>query len=136
MGKAMAFDWGLKRIGISVTDELRIIASGLTTVENKNIFPFISDYILQNKVDDFVVGMPKRLNNTDTHSTEDVRKFIKELETKYPSVKITEIDERFTSKMASAVISQSNKSKKKKQNKSLIDEISATIILQSYLDTL
>ena len=134
MGKALAFDWGLKRIGIAVTDDLRIIASGLTTVETENIFSFINEYLQKHVVTNFVVGMPKRLNNTDTHSTENVRGFIKELNTKHPLIPIVEIDERFTSKMASVVISQSNKSKKKKQNKSLIDEVSATIILQSYLN--
>ncbi len=136
MGKALAFDWGLKRTGLAVTDDLRIIASGLTTIKTDEIYSFLKHYLEQNKVTDFVVGMPKRLNNTDTHSTEDVRKFIKQLGEKFPTIKINEIDERFTSKMASAVISQSNKSKKKKQNKSLIDEVSATIILQSYLNIL
>lgn len=131
--KILAIDYGLKRCGIAVTDDLQIIASALTTVDTKEIFSFLEKYLNENKVECFVLGEPKRLSGADTHSTLPTKKFAEELNKKFPSYQIHWIDERFTSKMAQQVISQSGMGKKKRQDKKLIDEVSATIILQSYL---
>ncbi len=131
--KILAIDYGLKRCGLAVTDELQIIASALTTVDTKLIFSFIEKYLKENKVESFVLGEPKRLSGEDTHSSEPARKFAQELNKRFPEHKIHWVDERFTSKMAQQVIAQSGMGKKKRQDKKLLDEVSATIILQSYL---
>lgn len=131
--KILAIDYGLKRCGIAVTDDMQIIASALTTVETKQIFSFIEKYIKENKVECFVLGEPKRLSGEETHSTIPTKKFANDLNKKFPEYKIHWVDERFTSKMAQQVIAQSGMGKKKRQDKKLIDEVSATIILQSYL---
>jgi len=133
MAKIIAIDFGLKRCGIAATDDLQIIASGLTTVETKDIFTFLTNYFNTNSVSVIVLGEPKRMDGSDTHNSQPVRDFKKKLETLYADKKIKLIDERFTSKMAVQSMIESGQSKKKRQNKNLIDEISATIILQSYL---
>lgn len=133
MGKLLALDYGKKRTGIAVTDDLQIIASGLKTVETKDLFTFLKDYISKNDVEVIVLGEPKRLDGTDTHSSEDVRKLREKLfiEFKLP---VEMVDERFTSKMAFQTMIDSGLKKKQRQNKALVDEISATIILQSYME--
>src|SRR5690606_8878 len=133
MGRLLAIDYGTKRTGIAVTDELQIIASGLTTVETKNLFSFLEKYLKEENVEGFVVGIPKRLDTSDSHSTQDVLKFIDTLKAKFSNIPVAEVDERFTSKMAFQTMIDSGLSKKQRQNKALVDEISATIILQSYL---
>lgn len=133
MSRILAFDYGLKRIGIAVTDELQLIASGLTTIETPNIFTFIANYLKTEKVSLFVVGEAKQLNNQPSESEEFIKFFVQKLAQIYPSIPIIRIDERFTSKMAFKTMIESGLSKKQRQNKKLIDEISATIILQSYL---
>jgi putative Holliday junction resolvase len=133
MSRILAFDFGLKRTGIAVTDELQLIASGLTTIETSNIFAFISNYLKTEKVSLFVVGEAKQLNNQPSESEELIKSFIQKLTQTYPSIPIIRIDERFTSKMAFQTMIDSGLSKKQRKNKKLIDEISATIILQSYL---
>ena len=133
MGRIMALDFGLKRTGIALTDELNIIASGLKTVDSKELMSFLKETIPAKKVNTLVLGEPKRLDNSDTHITENVRLLKQALEKEFPTVKVILMDERFTSKMAFQTMIDGGLSKKQRQNKGLIDEISATIILQSYL---
>lgn len=133
MKRIMAFDFGTKRIGVAVTDPLQIIASGLATVETKNILTFLTDYLRAEQVETFVVGQPKSLQNTATDSSEAVLNFKNLLNKSFPEIPVIDVDERFTSKMAFQSMIDSGLSKKQRQNKALVDEISATIILQSYL---
>jgi putative Holliday junction resolvase len=135
MGKIIAIDYGKKRTGIAVTDELQIIASGLTTVSTKELIPFLTQYFKDNQVDEIVLGFPKKLNNEATHNTLPVIKLKEKLEQIFPSNKVVLVDERFTSKMAFQTMIDSGLKKKQRQNKALVDEISATIILQSYMDS-
>ncbi|MCB9201979.1 MAG: Holliday junction resolvase RuvX [Flavobacteriales bacterium] len=134
MPKAIALDYGKKRVGIAETDDLQIVASGLTTVETNHLIPFLDDYIKQNIVEVMVIGESKTLNNEYNEIEKDIIQLIKKLNNRFSELKIKRIDERFTSKIASYAISQSGMNKKKRQNKALIDEISATLILQSYLE--
>lgn len=131
----MAFDYGTKRIGIAVTDSLQIIATALNTIHPKDIWTYLENYLKTEQVETFVVGKPLRLDGTDSQSAQHVLGFMRKLKKKYPQIPVVEIDERFTSKMASAVIAQSGMKKLKRQNKALVDTISATIILQSYMDS-
>ena len=134
MGRILALDFGEKRTGIAVTDELRLIASGLTTVATKELIPFLKDYLDKEKVDIFVVSEPKQMNNTASESEQYIKPFIIELSNSFPDVLIERQDERFTSKMAFQSMLDSGLKKKQRRNKALIDEISATLILQSYLE--
>jgi putative Holliday junction resolvase len=136
MGRKLALDFGIKRTGIAITDELNIIASGLTTVDSKELMTFLEKIVPEKKVDTIVLGEPKRLNNEDSHVTQHVRFLKEDLEVKFPALKIVLIDERFTSKMAFQSMIDGGLSKKQRQNKALIDEISATLILQSYMNQL
>lgn len=133
MKKILAIDYGTKRTGIAVTDNLQIIASGLTTVNTKQLIPFLSDYLNKEPIESFVIGHPKQMDNTDSESEVLIQVFIKKLKNKFPKIPIIREDERFTSKMAFQTMIDSGLSKKKRRDKALIDEISATIILQSYL---
>jgi len=133
LGRILAIDYGEKKTGIAVTDELQIIASGLTTVKTKNIFSFLTNYLKDENIELFIVGEPKQMNNNPSESEQFIIPFIKKLETTFPKIPIKRIDERFTSKMAFQTMIDSGLGKKKRQNKALIDEISATLILQSYL---
>lgn len=133
MQKIIAIDYGTKRVGIAVTDDLQIIASGLTTVHSSELVGFLEKYCRDNKVEAIVIGLPKTLQNTATDSSKEVAKITTHLSRKFKDIKIETLDERFTSTMASSVIAQSGMSKKKRQNKALVDEISAVIILQDYL---
>ncbi len=134
MARILAIDYGEKRIGIAVTDELQIIASGLTTIETKKIFSFLTEYLKKENVELFIVGEPKQMNNTESESEYFIKIFINKLSTTFPKIPIKRIDERFTSKIAFQSMIESGLNKKQRQNKSLIDEISATLILQSYLN--
>jgi len=133
MARILAIDFGKKRTGIAVTDELQIIASGLTTVNTEELISFLTAYISKNKVALFLVGKPKQMNNTDSESEALIAPFLKKLENKIPQIPFLRIDERFTSKMAFQTMIDSGMNKKQRRNKALVDEISATIILQSYL---
>ena len=133
LGRILAIDFGKKRTGIAVTDELQIIASGLTTVNTDDLIPFLKEYISKNKVDLFLVGKPKQMDNTDSESEALILPFIKKLENQIPKIPFLRIDERFTSKMAFQTMIDGGLNKKQRRNKALVDEISATIILQSYL---
>jgi putative pre-16S rRNA nuclease len=134
MSKIIALDYGSKRTGIAVTDDLQIIASGLTTVGTDELVPFLKKYFSENDVEAIVLGEPKRLDGTDTHSSQAVRSLHDKLGTTFGKP-IYMVDERFTSKMAFQTMIDSGLKKKQRQNKALVDEISATIILQSYLET-
>jgi len=133
LARILAFDYGEKRTGIAITDELQIIASGLTTVETKKIFSFLTAYLKTENVELFIVGEPKQMNNMVSESEQLIQVFVTKLGQTFPKIPIKRIDERFTSKMAFQSMLDSGLKKKYRQNKSLIDEISATIILQTYL---
>lgn len=133
MARILAIDFGTKRTGIAVTDELQIIASGLTTVNTKELLSFLKDYISKESVELFLVGEPKQMDNTASESEVYIKGFITKLEKEIPSIPIMRIDERFTSKMAFQTMIDSGLKKNQRKNKALIDEISATLILQSYL---
>jgi putative Holliday junction resolvase len=133
MARILAIDFGSKRTGIAVTDELQLIASGLTTVPTIKIYEFLKDYLTNEQVELFLVGEPKQMNNTISENEKNILPFIEKLKKIYPSIPVKRIDERFTSKMAFQTMIDSGLKKKQRQNKSLVDEISATIILQSYL---
>ena len=136
MGRILAIDYGKKRTGIAVTDELQIIASGLTTVNTKDLFTFISDYLKTENVERFIVGEPKQMDYSASESEALIIPFIAKLKEKYPAIPIERVDERFTSKMAFQTMIDSGFSKKKRKDKALLDEISATIILQTYMSGL
>ena len=133
--RLMAFDYGTKRIGVAVTDPLQIIATALTTVHPTEIWDFLKTYLLTEEVSTFVVGKPLQMDGTDSESAMHVLGFVRKLKREYPTINEVEVDERFTSKMASSAIAQSGMKKNKKQNKGLVDTISATIILQTYMET-
>lgn len=133
MSRILAIDFGKKRTGIAATDELQIIASGLTTVNTDDLIPFLKDYISKNQVELFVVGKPKQMNNTDSESEALILPFLKKLKNQIPQIPLLRIDERFTSKIALQTMIDGGLNKKQRRNKALVDEISATIILQSYL---
>lgn len=133
MARILAIDYGLKRTGIAVTDELQIIASGLTTVSTNDLIPFLKDYIKKEKIELFLIGEPKQMNNSPSESEVFIIPFIKKLESVFPNIPIERVDERFTSKMAFKTMIDSGLKKNQRKNKALIDEISATLILQSYL---
>ncbi|PID69798.1 MAG: Holliday junction resolvase RuvX [Flavobacteriales bacterium] len=133
MARILAIDYGKKRTGIAVTDELQIIASGLTTVDTQKIFSFLTDYLSKEKVALFLVGEPKQMNNTPSESETIIQPFVEKLQKTFPKIPVKRIDERFTSKMAFQTMIDSGLKRKQRQNKALVDEISATIILQSYL---
>ena len=133
MGRLLAIDYGSKRTGVAVTDEMQIIASGLTTVVTNNIINFLKSYIDKESVDLILIGLPKQMNNELSESEPLILKFIKTLDKELPDIPIHRVDERFTSKMAFQTMIDSGLNKKKRKNKALVDEISATLILQSYL---
>ena len=133
MGRIMAIDYGRKRTGIAVTDELQLIANGLTTVATHEIFNFIRNYIQYEKVDAFVVGEPRQMNNQPSESLQFIIPFVNRLKKEYPDKTVDMVDERFTSKMAFQTMIDAGLKKKDRQNKELVDTISATIILQSYM---
>lgn len=133
LARILALDYGEKRIGIAITDELQIIASGLATIDTKKIFSFLTDYLKNENVELFIVGEPKQLNSTESESEQFIKPFIEKLSQTFPKIPVRRIDERFTSKMAFQSMIESGLNRKQRKNKSLIDEISATLILQSYL---
>lgn len=134
MGQILAIDYGKARTGIAVTDDMQIIASGLTTVETPKLMDFLKTYFQENQVDEIVVGLPTDLKGNMSDIETEILKFILAFEKEFPDKKINRLDERFTSKMASFFISQSGKNKKQRQEKGLIDKVSATILLQNFLD--
>ena len=134
MGRILAIDYGKKRVGIAVTDTMQIIANGLTTVDSSEIFTFLKDYFSKEEVDTVVVGYPKTLSNQGAEALEFVNPFIKKLKKTYPKLDVQIHDERFTSKLAVRTMVEGGMKKKDRRNKANIDKISATIILQSFLE--
>jgi putative Holliday junction resolvase len=134
MARMMAIDYGSKRVGIAVTDPLQIIATGLTTVHSKDLMEFLKNYLVKEEVECIVVGEPKRMNNEPSDSARFIEPFVIHLKRTFPKVKIERMDERFTSKMAFQTMIDSGLKKMDRRNKALVDEISATIILQSYME--
>ena len=133
MGRILAIDYGKKRTGIAVTDELQIIASGLTTVDTSSLLAFLKDYVIKENVELLIVGEPKQMDYTASESEALIQPFLVKLEKQFPNIPIKRVDERFTSKMAFQSMIDSGLKKNQRKNKALIDEISATLILQSYL---
>ncbi|KFF08139.1 Holliday junction resolvase RuvX [Chryseobacterium luteum] len=134
MGQILAIDYGKARCGIAATDDMQIIASSLDTVETRFLMGFLKKYVTENKVEGVVVGLPTDLKGNVSEVETDILKFIEEFQKEFSGITVHRLDERFTSKMASFFISQSGKSKKKRQEKGLIDKVSATIILQNFLE--
>lgn len=134
MGRVVALDFGKLRTGIAVTDEMQIIASGLTTVATKELITFLKAYVAKEKVEKIIVGEPKQMDNSASESEVLIAPFLEKLAKIFPSIPIEREDERFTSKMAFQTMIDSGLNKKQRRNKELVDEISATIILQSYLN--
>ena len=133
MPRILSIDYGLKRTGIAVTDPLQIIATGLTTVESKQLIPFLKDYFAREEVELIIIGEPKNWDDTDTHATPLVEKIIKQLEKNFPKIPIKKVDERYTSKMAKDAMLEMGLKKMQRRNKKLVDEIAATILLQEYM---
>ena len=131
----MAFDYGTKRIGIAVTDPLQLIATSLTTIHPQDVWSFLAGYLEQERIEKFVIGKPLQMDGTASQSAQHIVGFMRKLKKIYPNIPIIEVDERFTSKMASSVIAQSGIKKNKRQEKGLVDAVSATIILQTYMDS-
>lgn len=134
MPRILSIDYGLKRTGIAVTDPLQIIATGLTTIESKQLVPFLKDYFSKEPVERIIIGMPKNWDDTDTHATPLVHKAIRELKKNFPAIPIETVDERYTSKMAKDAMLEMGLKKMQRRNKALVDEIAATIMLQEYLN--
>jgi len=136
MPRILAIDYGLKRTGIAVTDPLKIIANGLTTVESPKLISFLKDYFSKEQVERIVIGEPKNWDESDTHATPLVKKIIEKLKKEFPHIPLTMVDERNTSRMASRAMIDMGMRKKQRQNKALVDQVAATIMLQDYLNTL
>ena len=134
MGQILAIDYGKARCGIAATDDMQIIASGLDTVQTPVLIEFLKKYFNENRVDEVVIGLPIDLKGNISEVETDILQFIEVFKKEFPMIKVNRFDERFTSKMASFFISQSGKSKKQRQEKGLIDKVSATIILQNFLE--
>jgi putative Holliday junction resolvase len=134
MARILSIDYGLKRTGIAVTDDFQIIASGLTTIPSTDIIPFLKTYFSKENVETVIIGEPKQMNGLPSESSEIIEKFISQFHTEFPNMKMERVDERFTSKMAFQTMIDSGLKKKQRQNKGLIDEIAATILLQDYLN--
>lgn len=133
MPRILAIDYGLKRTGIAVTDEMQIIASGLTTIPSETVLSFLTDYFQKEKVSKVLIGEPKQMNGQPSESTPVIEFFVEKFKQTFPAMTMERVDERFTSKMAFQTMIDSGLKKKQRQNKALIDEISATIMLQDYL---
>lgn len=133
MSRIISIDYGLKRTGLAVTDPLKIIATGLTTVESKDLIPFLKNYFSKESVELIIIGEPKNMDDSDTHATPLVEKCIKDLQKNFPSMPIVKVDERYSSKMAKDAMIEMGMKKKQRRDKALVDEIAATILLQEYL---
>ncbi len=133
MSRILAIDYGIKRTGIAVTDDFQIIASGLTTIPSETAITFLKNYFSKENVSVVLIGEPKQMNGQPSESTEIIEKFVQKFKSTFPEMKVERSDERFTSKMAFQTMIDSGLKKKQRQNKALVDEIAATIMLQDYL---
>ena len=134
MARLLAIDYGRKRSGIAVTDTLQIIANGLTTVPSHTIINFLKDYIAKEPVELIIIGLPRQMNYEESESMQYIKPFVKKLQKEIPDIPVEYFDERFTSRMAQQTMIDGGLKKKQRQNKALVDEISATIILQGYME--
>lgn len=134
MGRILAIDYGQKRAGIAVTDEMKMIANGLTTVHVKDLIAFLKDYCSREQVECMVVGEPLDMKSQASYAARFIEPFVKHLRKQFPEMRIERMDERFTSQMALQTMIDAGLSRKARQNKELVDTISATLILQSYLE--
>lgn len=134
MGRILAIDYGRKRSGIAVTDTLQIIANGLTTVQTSQLMAFLSEYIAKEPVERVIIGLPKQMNNEYSENMANIQPFVNKFLKQYPDIPVEYVDERFTSVLAHKAMIDGGLKKKERQNKALVDEISATIILQSYME--
>lgn len=133
MARILSIDYGKKRTGLAVTDPLQIIATGLTTVETPRLFKYLKEYFAKEAVELIIMGEPKNMDDSDTHATPLVKQAVARLKKEFPTIPVKMVDERFTSKMASQAMIDMGLKKKQRQNKALVDEIAATIMLQEYL---
>jgi len=133
MSRILAIDYGMKRTGIAVTDSMQIIASGLTTIASETALNFLADYFAKEKVERVLIGDPKQMNGLPSESAPIIEAFVEKFIAQFPDMQLERVDERFTSKMAFQTMIDSGLKKKQRQDKALIDEISATIMLQDYL---
>lgn len=133
MARILCIDYGLKRTGIAVTDPLQIIATGLTTVDSKELISFLKKYFQQEPVELIVIGEPKNLDDSDTHATPLVKAIITKIKKEFPQIPVKTVDERFTSKLARQAMIEMGMKKKDRRNKRTVDEIAATIMLQEYM---
>lgn len=131
--RILAIDYGIKRTGIAVTDEMQMIAFGLTTIPSETAISFLKDYFSKEKVESVIVGEPKQMDGTPSQSAEIINAFVAKFQAAFPEMSVERVDERFTSKMAFQTMIDSGLNKKQRQNKALVDEIAATIMLQDYL---
>ena len=136
MPRILAIDYGMKRTGLAVTDPLKIIASALTTVETPQLFNFLKDYFKREVVELIIIGEPKNLDDSDTHATPLVKKAIERLKKEFPAIPVKTVDERYTSKMASRAMIDMGMKKKQRQEKGMVDQVAATIMLQEYMGSL
>ncbi len=134
MGRVLSVDYGVRRTGLAVTDPLKIIAGGLTTVETPQLMKYLKEYAAKETVERFVVGLPKQTNGRDSDNLPRVLAFVEQLKKNFPDVPVDMWDERYTSVLAHQTMLQSGIGKKARQNKALVDEISATIILQGWME--
>jgi len=135
MPRILAIDYGLKRTGLAVTDPLKIIASALTTVETPQLFNYLKDYFKREEVELILIGEPKNLDDSDTHATPLVKKAIERLKKEFPAIPVKTVDERFTSKMASRAMIEMGMKKKQRQEKGMVDQVAATMMLQEYMNS-
>ncbi|HKK09945.1 MAG TPA: Holliday junction resolvase RuvX [Bacteroidales bacterium] len=136
MARILAIDYGKKRVGLAVTDELQMIANGLTTIPPHEVIPYLREYTQQENVEAIVVGEPKQMDNTESESARYIKPFLKKLKAAFPDMPVKRMDERFTSKMAFQAMIDGGMKRKQRQNKAMVDKVSATIILQSYLQSI
>ena len=134
MARILAIDYGVKRTGLAVTDPLQIIAGALTTVESPQLFNFLKDYCTKESVELIIIGDPRNLDDSDTHATPHVRKAIERLKKEFPSIPVVAVDERYSSKMAKVAMIEMGMKKMQRRDKSMVDKIAATIILQEYME--
>ncbi len=133
MGRIISIDYGLKRTGLAVTDPFQIIATGLTTIPSPGLIDFLKTYFAKETVDEIIIGEPLNLDNSETHATEPVRAIIKRLKKEFPTMPLTTVDERYTSKLASRAMIEMGMKKMQRRQKGLVDEIAATMMLQEYM---
>jgi len=135
MGRIMAIDYGMKRTGLAVTDPMRIIATALETVETAKLLTYLTQYFLKEQVDEVVIGLPKQMNNTDSETAPFVRQMVAKINKAFPDLPVKYVDERFTSKIALRAMIDGGMKKKDRRDKKNVDKISATLILQTYLES-